>query len=981
MNPRSLLFLLCLAQFWGDCHCACFIARASEPTSETKSIRVLVVDSSGTPIEGADVSRSVWTEEKEFKANAEYATAADGVAEIALPRTMRILRLWVRKDGFAGLFANWSAPATDALPQELRVVMEKATTISGVVVDPDGQPIADARIDARLDEGGEQTNSETPFRYLDNLDQDGEAVRSDEQGRWSLTNVPPGDDLRLLLRVRHPDYLQDEYYGKLAAASGVTSQQLREGTARIVMPRGEVVRGQIADEAGQPIPQAKISWSRESKWMANNFVTADDQGKFQLPPMTAGKLFLAIAAKDKKPQFEHIDVTPEMPPVQITLGPGKELRLKIVDAQGQPIPEVRVLIEECGNVYSGIVGGELQLLDGMSPEKSDEHGVYAWKTAPDEALKLRLRKSGYGDYEGEVAAGDGPHEITLHAEVVISGAILDDETGEPITPAMVVPVSHYPLRPDDPIVQASQIRVLENGRYSFTEAFWQGGQELVLQFEAMGYRPKRIGPFGPTSGAVSTDVRLERAAPLRGRVLGVDGQPLPGATVAFTTKDTSLIVHDWTYESEGLSKRTDAEGQFAFVATTTPAVMIASHESGYAEVALDVDEQPGDLQLRPWSRVEGRVMRAGEPVVGETVYLSPIRMLGGENPHVQDSFTATTDGSGRFTFDRAPPVPSHVSPYVTVWRETKLMSGESVPLDLQPGKTHVAPIGEKGIVVRGRVRPTGDIAAKLDMTYCLNYLLKRTPGIDPPPPIARAGFDWRNGWSFDLKDSEEGRGFLATLPHHFVKFAPDGAFAVHGVSPGDYQLATSVYEPPEGCLIDPVGRKVFAFTVRAADEEKGELDLGVIDVDVKLGPQIGDPFPIFRYELLEEDGVGSVGDWQGRYLLIDFWATWCGPCIAQLPELKSIAEKLDPERAALLSISLDEDVKKARAFIASKQMDWPQGLLGQRDNPLVRQQLGISSVPVYFVLDPTGKLIHRSFRLHDAVTALENALEQPKDKK
>ncbi len=981
MILRASLILPCLTLIWGNCNSACLVARASEPTAEAKSVRVIVLDSSGTPIEGAAISRSVWTEQKDFKANEEYATTADGVAEVALPQTMRILRLWVRKDGFAGLFANWSAPATNALPQELRVVMEKGTTVSGIVVDSNGQPITAARIDAQLDEGGEQTNSETPFRYIDDLDQNGEAVRSDEQGRWSLANVPPGDDLKLLLRVRHPDYIQDEYYGKLAAASGVTTKQLREGTARIVMPRGEVVRGQIADEAGQPIPQAKVAWSRESKWMASNYTTADDQGKFQLPPMTNGKLFLAVAAKDKKPQFEQIDVTPAMPPVQIALEPGRELRLKIVDAQGQPIPEVRALIEQWGSVYSGIVGGELQLLNGISPEKTDEHGIYAWTSAPDETLKLRLRKSGYGDYEGELTASEQIHEITLHTQVVISGAILDDQTGEPITPAMVTPVSHHPQAPDDPIVQASQIRVIESGRYSFTEAFWHGGQELVLQFEAMGYRPKRIGPFGPTSGAVSMDVRLERAAPLRGRVLGVDGQPIPGATVAFTTKDTSLIVHDWTYESEGLSKRTDAEGGFAFVATTTPVVMIASHESGYAEVALDVDEQPGDLQLRPWSRVEGRVMRAGEPVVGETVYLNPIRMLGGENPHVQDSFNATTDGSGRFMFDRAPPVPSHVSPYVTVWRETKLMSGESVPLDLQPGKNHAASIGEEGIVVRGRVRPTGDIAAKLDMTYCLNYLLKRSPGIEPPPPIARAGFDWRDGWSFDLKDSEEGRGFLATLSHHFVKFAPDGTFAIHGVSPGDYQFATSVYEPPEGCLIDPVGRKVFEFAVTAADEEKGELDLGVIDVDVKLGPQIGDPFPIFRYEILAEDGVSSVADWQGRYVLIDFWATWCGPCIAHLPELKSIAEKIDPERSALLSISLDEDVKKARAFIASRQMDWPQGLLGQRDNPLVRQQLGISSVPVYFVLDPTGKLIHRSLRLHDAVSALEDALKQSKDEK
>ena len=56
-------------------------------------------------------------------------------------------------------------------------------------------------------------------------------------------------------------------------------------------------------------------------------------------------------------------------------------------------------------------------------------------------------------------------------------------------------------------------------------------------------------------------------------------------------------------------------------------------------------------------------------------------------------------------------------------------------------------------------------------------------------------------------------------------------------------------------------------------------------------------------------------------------------------------------------------------------MAWPQALLGERDNPIVRQQLGISSVPIYYVIDPQGKLIHRSFQLHDAVDAL-HALER-----
>ena len=277
-------------------------------------------------------------------------------------------------------------------------------------------------------------------------------------------------------------------------------------------------------------------------------------------------------------------------------------------------------------------------------------------------------------------------------------------------------------------------------------------------------------------------------------------------------------------------------------------------------------------------------------------------------------------------------------------------------------------------MVRGQVKPAGDLAAKLDMNYCLNYLLKRAPGITPPAPIARAGFDWRNGWSFDFTDSQEGHGFLRTLPHHFVKFEPDGTFTINGVAEGEYQFAISIYEPPEGCLIDPVGLDVKNFSVGTIDLQRGELDLGVLDVEVSLGPQVGEPFPSFRYESVNEEEVRNTSDLRGRYALIDFWATWCAPCVKTIPELKEVAKRFDSDRVVVLSVSLDEVLDHARQFITDQDMTWPQALLGERDNPIVRQQLGISSVPIYYVLDPQGKLIHRSFQLHDAVDALQKAL-------
>ena len=234
--------------------------------------------------------------------------------------------------------------------------------------------------------------------------------------------------------------------------------------------------------------------------------------------------------------------------------------------------------------------------------------------------------------------------------------------------------------------------------------------------------------------------------------------------------------------------------------------------------------------------------------------------------------------------------------------------------------------------------------------------------------------DARGGFTFDLTSSSEGQGFLSTLHHHFVRLQPDGTFEISGVDEGDYQFAISIYEPPQGCLIDPVGRKVVDFHVGPDAVTRGDFDLGLIEVEVKLGPRPGDPFPNFRYEGLEPGEEHQVSAHRGRFLLVDFWATWCAPCVAKLPELKAIARGLDPDRAAILSVCLDEQVEEARRFIAKREMDWPQALLGNRDNPVVRQQLGISSVPIYYVIDPEGRLVDRSFELAEAVAALRSAM-------
>jgi thioredoxin-like negative regulator of GroEL len=68
----------------------------------------------------------------------------------------------------------------------------------------------------------------------------------------------------------------------------------------------------------------------------------------------------------------------------------------------------------------------------------------------------------------------------------------------------------------------------------------------------------------------------------------------------------------------------------------------------------------------------------------------------------------------------------------------------------------------------------------------------------------------------------------------------------------------------------------------------------------------------------------SMDDLQGKVVLLDFWATWCGPCREALPHMKRIAQKFSGEPLVILSISLDDDEQKWKDFVAKNEMSWLQ---------------------------------------------------------
>jgi peroxiredoxin len=135
----------------------------------------------------------------------------------------------------------------------------------------------------------------------------------------------------------------------------------------------------------------------------------------------------------------------------------------------------------------------------------------------------------------------------------------------------------------------------------------------------------------------------------------------------------------------------------------------------------------------------------------------------------------------------------------------------------------------------------------------------------------------------------------------------------------------------------------------------------------------GAKFPDFD----EKDVAGkplSVANYKGNVVLVDFWATWCGPCVGELPNVIKAYEKHHAKGFEIIGISLDQDEKKLKNFTNDRKMTWQQYFDGKGWGNKLAAKYGVQSIPATYLLDREGKIIGKDLRgaaLEEAVaTAL-----------
>jgi thiol-disulfide isomerase/thioredoxin len=174
--------------------------------------------------------------------------------------------------------------------------------------------------------------------------------------------------------------------------------------------------------------------------------------------------------------------------------------------------------------------------------------------------------------------------------------------------------------------------------------------------------------------------------------------------------------------------------------------------------------------------------------------------------------------------------------------------------------------------------------------------------------------------------------------------------------PGDL-LMTALVDDIRSSATDPdvQARMVYLLT-DTLDNMQVDSTLAQIKAHDKVHSFEGKPMVISGK--LSDGSDFTTEKWKGKVILVDFWAVWCAPCVAELPRVKKVYAEYHDKGFEVLGIDNDDKLETLKKFTAAKELPWPQlydadASAKQKWHP-VTTSFGINGIPVMFLIDKKG---------------------------